>query len=62
MTVTVERVTRDRAIARQQEILRELDMSADEMLQRANDFDLEANERGLANEYEHLEFLLSNAA
>lgn len=62
MTVTVEQVTRDRAIERQHEILRELGMSAEEMLQRAGDFDLQAHERGLANEYERLGFLLANAA
>lgn len=61
MGIVVERVSADQARARKRVILRELKMSRDKMKWRAESFQLNAHQRGLAREYERLEFLVPDA-
>lgn len=58
----VRRVTTAEVRERQAKILAALHLSLDEMRERADDFALDARERGLAREYERLEFLVNRGS
>ncbi len=59
--VTIERLTESEAESRRAEILDSVQMSADDLLGRAARYELDADTRALALEYERLTFLLTGA-
>ncbi|QGH68170.1 hypothetical protein [Pseudactinotalea sp. HY158] len=61
MSATIQRISRQDALARQREILKALRVSAHDLLERVERYDFDFDDQVLAEEYSRLQFLLTGS-